>query len=151
MPKLVTIFGGSGFVGRYVARRMAAQGWRVRVAVRRPNEALFVKPYGDVGQVEPELCNIRDDASVAAALRGADAAVNCVGILSETRKNNFQAVHVDGAERVARIAAEGSPVWCMFRRWARMRGQTATIPAPRPKAKPPCCAICQMPPFCARR
>ena len=57
------------FCGRYIARRMAKEGWRVRVAVRRPNEAMFVKPYGVVGQVEPVLCNIRDDASVAARCR----------------------------------------------------------------------------------
>ena len=106
MSKLVTIFGGSGFVGRYVARRMAKEGWRVRVAVRRPNEAMFVKPYGVVGQVEPVFCNIRDDASVAAALHGADAAVNCVGILNESGANNFDAVQADGAERIARIAAQ---------------------------------------------
>jgi uncharacterized protein YbjT (DUF2867 family) len=81
MSKLVTIFGGSGFVGRYVARRMAKEGWRVRVAVRRPNEAIFVRPYGTVGQVEPILANIRDDDSVRAAIHGADAVVNCVGIL----------------------------------------------------------------------
>lgn len=105
MSKLVTIYGGSGFVGRYIARRMAAEGWRVRVAVRRPNEALFVKPYGAVGQVEPVLCNIRDDSSVAEAMRGADAVINCVGVLVETGKNTFQAVHVDGAARIARIAA----------------------------------------------
>ena len=55
MSQLVTIFGGSGFVGRYIAQRTAKQGWRVRVAVRRPNEAMFVKPYGSVGQVEPVL------------------------------------------------------------------------------------------------
>ena len=73
MTKLVTIFGGSGFVGRYIARRMAKQGWRVRVAVRRPNEALFVRTYGVVGQVEPVLANIRDDGSVRAAIQGADA------------------------------------------------------------------------------
>ncbi|MHA6265657.1 complex I NDUFA9 subunit family protein [uncultured Aliiroseovarius sp.] len=106
MSKLVTIYGGSGFVGRYIARRMAKQGWRVRVAVRRPNEALFVKPYGAVGQVEPILCNIRDDASVRDAMRGADAVVNCVGVLNSIGKNNFDAVHHEGAERVARIAAE---------------------------------------------
>lgn len=106
MSKLVTIYGGSGFVGRYVARRMAADGWRVRVAVRRPNEALFVKPYGAVGQVEPVLCNIRDDASVAAAMRGAEAVVNCVGILNESGKNKFDAVQADGAERIARLAAQ---------------------------------------------
>lgn len=106
MSKLVTIYGGSGFVGRYIARRMAKEGWRVRVAVRNPNEALFVKPYGVVGQVEPVFCNIRDDASVAAVMNGADAVVNCVGILAETGKNTFDAVQADGAERVARIASE---------------------------------------------
>lgn len=104
MSKLVTIYGGSGFVGRYIARRMAKEGWRVRVAVRRPNEAMFVKPYGVVGQVEPVLCNIRDDASVAEAMQGADAVVNCVGILAETGKNSFDAVQADGAERIARSA-----------------------------------------------
>lgn len=106
MSKLVTIFGGSGFVGRYIARRMAKEGWRVRVAVRRPNEALFVRPYGVVGQVEPIFCNIRDDASVAAATQGADAVVNCVGTFDAGGKNNFDAVQNEGAERIARIAAE---------------------------------------------
>ncbi|KIC40448.1 3-beta hydroxysteroid dehydrogenase [Ruegeria sp. ANG-R] len=105
MSKLVTIYGGSGFVGRYIARRMAAEGWRVRVAVRRPNEAMFVRPYGAVGQVEPTLCNIRDDASVAAAMQGVDAVVNCVGVLNELGNNAFDAVQADGAERIARLAA----------------------------------------------
>lgn len=106
MSKLVTIYGGSGFVGRYIVRRMAKAGWRVRVAVRRPNEAIFVKPYGVVGQVEPVLCNIRDDASVKQVMAGADAVVNCVGILAEAGKNRFDAVQAEGGERVARIAAE---------------------------------------------
>ena len=105
MNKLVTIYGGSGFVGRYIARRLAKQGWRIRVACRRPNEALFVRPYGVVGQVEPVLCNIRDDASVAAAMRGADAVVNCVGTFDRGGKNNFDAVQVEGAARIARLAA----------------------------------------------
>jgi len=106
MSKLVTIYGGSGFVGRYIARRMAKEGWRVRVAVRRPNEAIFVKTYGVVGQVEPVLCNIRDDASVASVMQGADAVVNCVGVLAENGKNTFDAVQSEGAERIARIAQE---------------------------------------------
>lgn len=106
MSNLVTIFGGSGFVGRYIALRMAKRGWRVRVAVRRPNEAIFVRPYGVVGQVEPVFCNIRDDASVAAVLGGATAVVNCVGVLAEVGKNSFEAVQADGAERIARLAAE---------------------------------------------
>ncbi len=106
MSKLVTIYGGSGFVGRYIARRMAKEGWRVRVAVRRPNEAMHVKPYGVPGQVEPVFCNIRDDASVAAVMAGADAVVNCVGVLNELGKNTFAAVHAEGAGRIARIAAQ---------------------------------------------
>ena len=106
MSKLVTIYGGSGFVGRYIARRMAREGWRVRVAVRRPNEAIFVKPYGVVGQVEPVLCNIRDDASVRQVMQGADAVINCVGTFDSGGKNNFDAVQAEGAARVARIAAD---------------------------------------------
>jgi NADH dehydrogenase len=105
MSKLVTIYGGSGFVGRYIARRLAKDGWRVRVAVRNPNEAMFVKPYGAVGQVEPVFCNIRDDASVQSVMHGADAVVNCVGVLDSIGKNTFEAVQAEGAERIARIAA----------------------------------------------
>lgn len=105
MSQLVTIYGGSGFVGRYIARRMAKAGWRVRVAVRRPNEAIFVRPYGVVGQVEPVLCNIRDDNSVRLAMQGADAVVNCVGTFDKGGKNNFDAVQVEGATRIARLAA----------------------------------------------
>ncbi len=104
--KLVTIYGGSGFVGRYIARRMAKDGWRVRVAVRRPNEALFVRTYGVVGQVEPVFCNIRDNDSVRAAAAGSDAVVNCVGTFDRSGANNFYAVQQDGAARIARIAAE---------------------------------------------
>ncbi|MDJ0630566.1 MAG: complex I NDUFA9 subunit family protein [Rhodobacter sp.] len=106
MSNLVTVYGGSGFVGRYIARIMAKRGWRVRVAVRRPNEAMFVKPYGVVGQVEPVFCNIRDDTSVRAAMRGADAVVNCVGTFDARGANNFEAVQAEGAGRIARIAAE---------------------------------------------
>lgn len=106
MSKLVTIYGGSGFVGRYIARRMAKDGWRVRVAVRRPNDAMFVRPYGAPGQVEPVLCNIRDDASVRSVMIGADAVINCVGILNQSGKNTFASVQAEGAARVARISTE---------------------------------------------
>ena len=106
MSQLVTIYGGSGFVGRYIARRLAKSGWRVRVAVRRPNEAMHVKPYGVVGQVEPVLCNIRDDNSVRSVMQGADAVVNCVGTFDRSGKNSFDAIQHLGAERIARIAAE---------------------------------------------
>ena len=106
MSKMVTIYGGSGFIGRYVARRMAALGWRVRVACRHPNDALFVRTYGVVGQVEPVFCNIRDDGSVRDVMIGSDAVVNCVGILAESGKNTFGSVQAEGAERIARLAAE---------------------------------------------
>lgn len=106
MAKLVTIFGGSGFVGRQVARLMAKRGWRVRIAVRRPNEALFTRTYGAVGQVVPVLCNIRDEASVRAAMSDSDAVVNCVNILSPQGKSTFKSVLEDGAGIVARLSRE---------------------------------------------
>lgn len=105
MSPIVTIFGGSGFLGRYVARRLAKEGFRLRVAVRRPDEAGFVRPYGHVGQIQPVFCNIRDDASVRAALASAQACVNCVGTFDVAGRNNFEAVHVAGAGRIARLAA----------------------------------------------
>lgn len=105
-PKVVTIIGGSGFVGRYVAQKMARRGWRVRVACRRPNEAMFVKPYGVVGQVEPVQCNIRNEASLKRVIDGADAVINCVGLLWQTGSNTFDACQADGAAAVARIARD---------------------------------------------
>ncbi|SMO38160.1 complex I NDUFA9 subunit family protein [Paracoccus laeviglucosivorans] len=104
--KLVTIYGGSGFLGRQIARILAAQGWRVRVAVRRPNEAGVVRTYGAPGQIEPVPCNVRDDASVLACMADADAVVNCVGVLVEEGKNTFAAVHDEAAGRIARLSAQ---------------------------------------------
>lgn len=104
--KLVTIYGGSGFLGRQIARAMAQQGWRVRVAVRRPNEAGIVRTYGAPGQLEPVPCNVRDDLSVTACMADADAVINCVGILVREGKNTFDAIHEEAAGRIARIAAQ---------------------------------------------
>ncbi|AUH65734.1 complex I NDUFA9 subunit family protein [Paracoccus zhejiangensis] len=106
MAKLVTIYGGSGFVGRYVARMMAQDGWRVRIAVRRPDEALFTRTYGAVGQVVPVLCNIRDAASVKLAMQDADAVINCVNLTGKEGKSTFETVLVEGAANIARISAE---------------------------------------------
>ena len=92
-------------MGRYVAQRLATSGWRVRVAVRRPNEAHFVRTYGVPGQVEPMLANIRNRNSVDAAVHNADAVVNCVGILAEIGSQRFGAMHEEGAENVAAAAA----------------------------------------------
>ncbi len=100
----VTVFGGSGFVGRHVVRELAKAGASVRVAVRRPDRALFLKPMGDVGQITPVAANIRDDASVAAAVEGSEAVVNLVGILYQAGRQTFDAVHHQGAGRIARAA-----------------------------------------------
>lgn len=104
MP-IVTVFGGSGFIGRYAVRKLAKRGWRVRVAVRRPNEAMFLRTAGDVGQVETIQANIRDDASTERAIAGSDAVVNLVGILFPTKKQTFDTVQRDGAARIARLCA----------------------------------------------
>lgn len=106
MSKLVTIYGGSGFLGRYVAQRMARAGWRIRIAVRRPGESPEVRTFGTVGQVEPILCNVRNENSVRAAMVGADAVVNCAGILNEIGANSFDAVQNEGATTIARVASE---------------------------------------------
>jgi NADH dehydrogenase len=102
--KLATVFGGSGFIGRYVVQRLAKQGWMVRAAVRRPDEALFLKPLGDVGQITPIAANIRHQGSVEAAVAGTDAVVNLVGLLYQGGRQRFDAVHVEGAGRVAAAA-----------------------------------------------
>ncbi len=102
--RLVTVFGGSGFIGRYVVERLAKRGDRVRVAVRRPNQALFLKPLGELGQVQPWAADIKDDASVTRAVAGADAVVNLVGILHGAGTQTFDAVQAEGAKRVAEAA-----------------------------------------------
>lgn len=106
MSNLVTVYGGSGFIGRYIVQKLARSGYRVRVATRRPNEAIFLKTYGMVGQVEPILCNIRNESSIRNAMLGADAVVNCVGILESVGKNKFVEVQHKGADFVSRIASE---------------------------------------------
>ncbi|GAB5470656.1 MAG: complex I NDUFA9 subunit family protein [Rhodospirillales bacterium] len=102
--KVVTLFGGSGFIGRYLVRHLARQGHVLRVAVRHPARADFLKPLGDVGQITPIPASVTHEASVAQAVEGADAVVNFVGILYEKGKRSFQAVHVEGAQRVAAAA-----------------------------------------------
>ncbi|PZQ62440.1 MAG: complex I NDUFA9 subunit family protein [Phenylobacterium zucineum] len=104
MQNLVTVFGGSGFVGTQTVRFLAKAGWRVRVAVRNPNLAYKMRLLGDVGQVDIVQANVRDPESLSRALDGATAAVNLVGILYETGRQTFQSVHVDGARNIAEAA-----------------------------------------------
>jgi NADH dehydrogenase len=102
---LVTVFGGSGFVGRHVVRALANRQYRIRVAVRRPELAGHLKPLGGVGQIEAVQANLRFPQSVEAAARDADAVVNLVGILFERGRQRFDAVQAQGAEAVARAAS----------------------------------------------
>ena len=101
---LVTVFGGSGFLGRHVVRALANRQYRIRVAVRRPELAGHLKPLGGVGQIEAVQANLRFPQSVDAAVRDADIVVNLVGILFERSGQRFDAVQAEGAAAVARAA-----------------------------------------------
>jgi uncharacterized protein YbjT (DUF2867 family) len=106
MTGLVTVFGGSGFVGRHVVRALAKQGWRVRVAVRRPDLAGHLQPMGGVGQIMPLQANLRYPDSVTRAVQGADAVVNLVGILYESGRQSFDTVQAEGPRAIAIAAAK---------------------------------------------
>lgn len=106
MAKLVTVFGASGFVGRHVVRELARRGHRVRAAMRRPHQAVFLQPMGAVGQIQLLQTNIRYPQSVEEALVGADACVNLVGILAQAGRQKFSTVQADGAEHIARACAK---------------------------------------------
>lgn len=101
---LVTVYGGSGFLGRHLVRALAKRHYRIRVAVRRPDLAVHLQPLGRVGQINPVQANLRNAESVAAAAHGADVIVNLVGILFESGRQRFNAVHTEGAANVARAA-----------------------------------------------
>ena len=102
---LVTVFGGSGFLGRHVVRALANRGYRIRVAVRRPELTGYLQPLGRVGQIQAVQANVRVGPSVEAAARDCDAVINLVGILFERGRQRFDAVQEQGAENVARAAA----------------------------------------------
>ena len=102
---VATVFGGSGFIGRYIVKRLTHKGFVVRVAVRDTERALFLKPMGAVGQVVPLHASLANQATVHRAVEGADLVVNTVGILAEQRAGDFQLVHADGAGLVAKLSA----------------------------------------------
>ncbi|MFK8253090.1 complex I NDUFA9 subunit family protein [Ancylobacter terrae] len=106
MDRLVTIYGGSGFVGRHVVRALARQGWRIRVAVRRPDLAGHLQPLGGVGQINMVQANLRYPVSVLRAAEGAEVVINLVGILHESGRQSFAAVQDFGARQVAAAARE---------------------------------------------
>ncbi|MCF6113638.1 complex I NDUFA9 subunit family protein [Mesorhizobium muleiense] len=103
-PKLVVVFGGSGFVGRHVVRALARRGYRIRVACRRPDLAGHLQPLGNVGQIQPVQANIRVRWSVDRAVQGADHVVNLVAILHESGRQKFTPVHEFGARAIAEAA-----------------------------------------------
>ncbi|MEZ5783586.1 MAG: complex I NDUFA9 subunit family protein [Rhizobiaceae bacterium] len=110
-PKLVTVFGASGFVGRHVVRALARRGYRVRAAVRRPDLAGHLQPLGNVGQIQAVQANLRVRWSVDRAVEGADHVINLVGLLHEGGRQTFNAVHAFGARAVAEAArAAGVPL-----------------------------------------
>ncbi|MDB5589647.1 complex I NDUFA9 subunit family protein [Enterovirga sp.] len=109
-PKLVTVFGGTGFLGRHVVRDLARSGYRIRVAVRRPNLGFFLQPLGVVGQIQLVQANLRFDESVRSAIAGADAVVNLVGILQETGRQGFHEVQAAGPRVIAEATAAGVPL-----------------------------------------
>jgi len=104
-PKLVTVFGGSGFVGRHVVEVLTKRGYRVRVGVRHPAKAYYMSQLGEVGQVQMLATNVSNHKSVARALEGADAAIFLPGILYNCGKNNFDNVQLEGAKNVAQLSA----------------------------------------------
>lgn len=104
--RLATVIGGSGFVGRYVVRALAREGWRVRAACRRPDLAGYLQPMGRVGQIHPVQTNLRYPESLTHAVRGAEAVITSVGVLAATGRQTFEAIHVEGPRAAAKAARE---------------------------------------------
>ncbi|GAK34736.1 NADH dehydrogenase [ubiquinone] 1 alpha subcomplex subunit 9, mitochondrial [alpha proteobacterium Q-1] len=104
--RLATVFGGSGFIGRAVVQRLARAGYRIRVAVRHPDNAYFLKPLGEMGQIHAVPADLTNAPSIKAALAGSDIAINLVGILSQSGRQRFDLVQAKGAGLIARTAAE---------------------------------------------
>lgn len=103
---LVTIFGGSGFIGRHLVQQLARDGFRMRIAVRRPELANYLQPLGSVSQIQPVHANVRNEQSIKAAVKGADYVVNLCGILAPSGAQKFTAIHVQGARLIAIAARE---------------------------------------------
>ena len=157
--RLATVFGGSGFLGRHIVRALVSKGWRVRVAVRRPDLAWFLRPMGGVGQIEPVQANLRFPDSIAAALEGASVAVNATGVKAESGAQTYAAVHIEGALALARAAAgAGLATMCIFpgsarthrplRHISRARGEASRRRAmhspPRPSCARRSCSVRKM-------
>ena len=102
--EVVTVFGGSGFLGRYVVRQLASRGFFVRVIARNPNEALFLKVYGNVGQIQLIGGDIKEELKIREYIKGSNCVINCVATFFETRSQSFNVLHVNAAKNLAKVA-----------------------------------------------
>ena len=149
---LVTVYGGSGFLGRHVVRALANRGYRIRVAVRRPDLAGHLQPLGRVGQIHAVQANLRHAPSVDAAARDADVLINLVGILFERGRQRFDAVHAYGAEQVALAAsAHGARLVHVSAIGADAELARAHTRAPRPRPSAWCSPRSRTRSSCGRR
>ena len=103
---LVTIFGGSGFLGRYVVRQLAYKGYFIRVVVRNPNAALFLRVYGKVGQIELISGDVKEEKNLLAYIKGSDCVINCAATFFETPSQSFKDLHISAARNLAKVAKE---------------------------------------------
>ena len=138
VDKLITVYGGSGFLGRHVIRALCKRGYRIRVAVRRPELAGHLQPLGRVGQIHAVQANLRYPSSVEAAARGADVLINLVGILFERGRQRFDAVQAFGAESVALAASAYGARMVQCPRSAPTKTRPRPMPAPRASARSSC-------------
>lgn len=104
--QIVTIFGGTGFVGRYIVAQIAKTGARIRVITRHPEAAYFLRPNGVVGQIVPEFCDYKDQKNIAHAIRGSSIVINCLGILFEKNKGDFERIHTHIPQMIAQSCAQ---------------------------------------------
>ncbi len=105
--KIVTIFGATGFLGKYLVKDLAEHGFTIKVAARAPEKAYFLKPLGEVGQIVPIFCNYSDANSIHDVVEGSDYVVNCVGILSERgKRSRFKKIHIDLAAMIAKVCSD---------------------------------------------
>jgi NAD(P)H-binding len=137
---LITIYGGSGFIGRHVVRALAKTGARMRVAVRRPELAGFLQPLGGVGQITAVQANVRYPDSLLALARGADAVINLVGILAPSGRQTFKSVQDEGARHVAEAVCSAATrgflsLLCICRRLGPMPTRLRSMPAPNLPAR----------------
>jgi NADH dehydrogenase len=100
--KIATIFGGTGFVGRYIVRLLAKEGYLIKVATRIPERAYFLKPCGDIGQIVPFYCDYNNQGSIDEAVQNSDLVINCIGVLYQKRKSKFKTAHIDIPEKIAK-------------------------------------------------